>query len=467
MSFLALLKIWKTCKGHLSIEGTMDDFLKKFDLHWIANKFPHKNETILVALSGGKDSMALASVLLQQGYSIAIAHCNYQLRGEASNLDEQLVTDWATKKNVPIHCVRFDTQHKMLELKMSLQETARSLRYEWFQSLCKEHNYFAIATAHHANDNAETLFINLCKGTGIGGLHGIPVRNENIIRPFLYATRQEIDHYVHSTQVPFREDESNASTKYLRNAVRHNIIPALNEIFPNLVDRLYETTQRIKQVELIYNEAIQIEKKKLIEKRGLDEYIPILKLKKQVGFEAICYEIFTGYHFTPSQIPEIIKLMNSESGRFMASPTHKVVKDRNFLIITSISTKETELVLINEEQELIETAEGHFQLKHLGPVDFSNTNPQTAFIDADEISFPLTLRRWKSADYFYPLGMGMKKKKLSRFLIDQKIPLHLKDKIWIVACGQKIVWISGFRLDERFKINSHTKKVLQIIFLPK
>ena len=445
----------------------MDDFLNKFDLHWKANQFPNKNEKILVALSGGKDSMALATLLQQQGYSIAIAHCNYQLRDTASNLDEQLVADWATQQNVGQHLLRFDTKNKMKELKMSLQETARTLRYNWFQSLCKEHKYTAIATAHHANDNAETLLINLCKGTGISGLHGIPVRNENIIRPFLFATRQEIDQYVSLHKVPFREDESNAGTQYLRNAVRHNVIPALNELFPNLVDRLYETTQRIKQVEMIYNEAIKREQKKLIEKRGLDEYIPIVKLKKQAGFEAICYEIFSTYHFSAAQIPEIIKLMNSESGRFISSTTHKVVKDRNFLIITSNSSCDSELILIQSEQALIETAEGQFAVKLIEPLNVLNAPAHTAFIDAESITFPLILRRWKTADYFYPLGMGLKKKKLSRFFIDQKIPLHEKNKIWIVESGRKIVWVSGLRLDERFKINSHTKKVLQITFLPK
>ncbi len=444
----------------------MDDFLKKFELHWKANRFPNKNELILVALSGGKDSMALATILQQQGYSIAIAHCNYQLRDEASNLDEQLVRDWARQQNVRQHLVRFDTKNKMLELKMGLQETARILRYSWFQSLCIENKYTAIATAHHANDNAETLLINLCKGTGISGLHGIPVRNENVIRPFLFATRQEIDQFVRVYKVPFREDESNAGTQYLRNAVRHNIIPALNELFPNLVDRLYKTTQRIKQVEIIYNEAIKLEQKKLIEKRGLDEYISILKLKKQVGFEAICYEIFKTYHFSAAQIPEIISLMNSASGRFISSATHKVVKDRNFLIITSNASCDSELILIQSEQALIETTEGQFSVKLIDPQDFLNPDANTAFIDADAIAFPLILRKWKTADYFYPLGMGLKKKKLSRFFIDQKIPLHLKSKIWIVESNRKIVWISGLRLDERFKINGHTKKVLQITFLP-
>ena len=445
----------------------MDDFLNKFDLHWKSNQFPNKNEKILVALSGGKDSMALATLLQQQGYSIAIAHCNYQLRDTASNLDEQLVIDWATQENVSQHLVRFDTKNKMKELKMSLQETARTLRYTWFQSLCKEHKYTAIATAHHANDNAETLLINLCKGTGISGLHGIPVRNENVIRPILFATRQEIDQYVSLHKVPFREDESNAGTQYLRNAVRHNIIPALNELFPNLVDRLYETTQRIKQVEMIYNEAIKREQKKLIEKRGLDEYIPIVKLKKQAGFEAICYEIFCTYNFSAAQIPEIIKLMNSESGRFISSTTHKVIKDRKFLIITSNSSCDSELIIIQSEQALIETAEGQFAVKLIEPLNVLNAPAHTAFIDAESITFPLILRRWKTADYFYPLGMGLKKKKLSRFFIDQKIPLHEKNKIWIVESGRKIVWVSGLRLDERFKINSHTKKVLQITFLPK
>ena len=272
--------------------------------------FPNKREKILVAVSGGKDSMALANVLLNLGYSISIAHCNFQLRDEALILDEQLVSHWANENNVPSHCIRFDTKSKMAELKMSLQETARNLRYQWFQALCEENNYVAIATAHHANDNAETLLINLCKGTGVAGLHGIPTRNGKIIRPLLFASRQEIDAFVQEHSIPYREDESNASTKYLRNAVRHKIIPSLNEIFPNVVDRLNDTIERMQQVERIYNQAINKEIKKLVEKRGKDEYIPILKLQKNPNVEALCFEIFTNYNFTVAQIPEIIKLLS-------------------------------------------------------------------------------------------------------------------------------------------------------------
>ena len=435
--------------------------------YWQSHQFPTKDKTILVAVSGGKDSMALAYLLLQSGRKIAIAHCNFQLRGEASDLDEQLVKDWAQSNNLVLHVIRFDTEKEMVSRKMGIQETARLLRYDWFDQLCQQHNYAAIATAHHANDNAETLMINLCKGTGIAGLHGIQATNGKIIRPFLFALRDEIDQLVTTQRIPYREDASNSSTKYLRNAVRHKILPALNEIFPQVVERLNENINRISQVEIIYLQAIKEEKKKLIEKRGADDYIPILKLVKRPAYESICYEIFSEYGFSSAQIPEILKLLQSESGHYVSSSTHRVIRDRMFLIITRNAVDKTDLILVDYFPQTIETDEGRF-IFSVEEVNIKSDNePGNAYIDFDQLSMPIVLRRRRAGDYFYPLGMSMKKKKLSRFLIDQKIPLHLKEHVWVIENKMKIVWIAGMRLDERFKISNKTKKMLQIKFLLK
>lgn len=443
------------------------EFISRFEQYWSTNKFPPKNNTILVAVSGGKDSMCLAYLLHQLEYSIAVAHCNFQLRAQESDLDEKLVKQWTAEQGIQCHVIRFDTNKEMENGKTGIQETARNLRYEWFKSLCTEHHYAAIATAHHANDNAETLIMNLCKGTGIAGLHGILPNNNNIIRPLLFADSKDITQFVEANNIPFRDDASNTSDKYLRNAVRHKIIPELQNLFPNVVQQINDTISRIRQSEIVYRQSIDKELKKMIERRGKDYYVPILKLQKHTAQEAICYEIFTQFGFRSSQIIEIIKLMTSASGKYIQSDTHKVIHNRQFLIITQNTTEESDLLLVDHVPMTISVENGEFSFSIVNNIDLKSATEHTAFINFDSISLPLVIRKKRIGDYFYPLGMGMKKKKVSRYLIDQKVPIHLKEQVWIVENDKKIVWLSGFRLDERFKIKDNTKKMLQIQFLPK
>lgn len=440
------------------------DLKKKFEQNYLQQNFPSKTETILVAVSGGKDSMALATLLYQFGFSIVLAHCNFKLRINDADLDEQLVTEWAAQNNIGLHRIAFDTEKVMKEQQKGVQETARMLRYDWFKNLCKENHYAAIATAHHANDNVETLLMNLCKGTGIAGLHGIPAKNENIIRPLLFATRTEIDDYVAQENIPFRDDSSNASTKYLRNAVRHTIIPALNELFPNVINRLSENIERFKQVEEIYRSAMELKKKKLIEQRGKDFYIPILKLQKESALETVCFELFSDFGFTAHQTQEIVKLLKSESGHFVASESHKVIRNRMFLIVTEQKTEHTDIILVSNLEDDVQTENGSFSFRVKANAAAPDSSANMATIDFDAIRLPLTLRRWRTGDYFYPFGMGMKKKKVGRFLIDQKVPVHQKEKIWILESNQKIIWVAGMRIDERFKIKERTKNVVEIRF---
>ncbi|MDI9320668.1 MAG: tRNA lysidine(34) synthetase TilS [Phycisphaerales bacterium] len=438
---------------------------QRLEQHWQAQQFPDKKEKILLALSGGKDSMTLASLLHQIGCNLAVAHCNFMLRGTDSDLDEQLVKDWATQNNILCHCISFDTKKEMARNKTGVQETARKLRYDWFSTLCKEHHYAAIATAHHANDNVETLLINLCKGTGIAGLHGIPAKNNNIIRPLLFATRAEITEYATEHQIPFSEDASNSSTQYLRNAVRHKILPVLNEIFPDVVTQINQNIERFKQVENIYELAIAKEKKKLMERRGNDYYIPILKLLKRPSYKSICFEIFKEFGFSSAQVPEILKLLKSESGHYLSSESHRVIRNRMFLIITELISPKTDFIIIDKIPCSIKTSEGQFNFNIVEPTKHLDESKFTAYLNLDTLKLPLIVRRWRIGDYFYPLGMGMKKKKISRFLIDQKVPIHEKEKVWIIESQQKIAWLAAMRIDERFKIKNDTKKLLKINFL--
>ena len=419
-------------------------------------------KAILLAVSGGRDSMVMADLFLKNKISFIVVHCNFQLRGEEANTDEKLVKSWCVENKIPFFVNHFDTKSFAGQWKKGIQETARKLRYDWFSTLCKENNLRYIATAHHANDNVETLLINLFKGTGIKGLQGIPMQNGNIIRPLLFATREMIDHYAIENNIQYRDDESNEDDKYLRNAVRHQIIPNIEKYFPNASNQIHDSIKRFSQTLEIYDENIQQKIKKLIEQRGKDIYIPIRKLKQVNPLETLCYELFKPYGFSGMQTQQLIDLMDAEAGKWINSPSHKLIKDREFLIITELKTEATDFISIEHIPTKIDVEHLSFHLSKTVKPEIISRAANIAFLDLSKIEFPILLRKWRQGDYFYPIGMGMKKKKLSRFFIDQKIPLHQKENIWVLESNKRIVWLAGYRLDERFKITDKTDEVLKI-----
>jgi tRNA(Ile)-lysidine synthase len=436
--------------------------LQRFIDNWKRKRFAAAGDAVLLAVSGGIDSMVMCRLFLDSGLKFAIAHCNYQLRGEASELDEQHVKEWGSKHNIIVHHTRFNTKEICAEWKKGTQETARILRYEWLDEIRQQYGYKAIATAHHANDNAETILMNLFKGTGISGLHGIKEVNGNIIRPLLFATREEIANYATEQVVTFHEDESNKTDNYLRNAVRHQLIPVADKLFPNAVVQLNESISRFVQAEEIYNRGIDAERKKLIEQRGQDHYISVLKLQKRSPLETICYELFKPFGFSPEQVGQIIGLLSSDSGKYVASSTHRVIRNRNFLVITASKPAEADIVLIEGFPCIVEAGEIHlhFSLVDKGaPISSDN---HIAHVDMKNVVLPLTLRKWRTGDYFYPLGMGMKKKKLSKYFKDIKLALHEKERVWVLESNKHIVWVAGMRLDERFKVQANTAKVMRV-----
>ncbi|HTN45231.1 MAG TPA: tRNA lysidine(34) synthetase TilS [Flavipsychrobacter sp.] len=419
-------------------------------------------QPVLLAVSGGRDSMVMADLFLKSGRNFALAHCNFQLRGTDADADEILVKNWCLQHNITFFVNHFETKKIASEWKKGIQETARDLRYDWFQRLCDTHNFSYIATAHHANDSVETLLINLFKGTGMNGLRGIPVQNGNIIRPLLFATRSVIDEYAKDHHIPYRDDASNGDDKYLRNGIRLNIIPAIERYFPHAGEHMHDSIQRFSQGYEIYQKAVTEKIKKLKEQRGKDYYIPILKLKREPSLETICYELFKSYGFSGAQVLQLLELIQAESGKFMVSSSHKIIKDRDFLILTTLQTETTDIVPINDLPGDVALDGKSFHLSKIVTPGTIPTSPAVAYIDMASIEFPLLLRKWRQGDYFYPLGMGMKKKKLGRFFIDQKIPLHEKEQVWVLESNKKIAWVSGLRLDERFKITEKTTDVLKI-----
>ena len=416
----------------------------------------------LITVSGGVDSMAMAHLFAQAGISISVAHCNFQLRGADSDQDEALVRHWCDQRSIRCFVKKFDTADESVRLKKGIQETARVLRYEWFDSLRLQHKLFAIATAHHANDNVETLLINLSRGTGIAGIHGILPFQNHICRPLLFATRKMIADYATENSVPFREDASNQTNDYLRNALRHRIVPVLEELQPGALTNIAESISRFAEAEILYRQSVNLHLKKLLEQRGRDTYIPVLKLRKIPAYKTVLFEILYPLGFNSAQVAQVATLLDAATGHFVASPSHRVIRDRDFLIITESADHQSDMVLVSSVPCRVATSDSEliFEIKNTSS-DFV-VGKNTACLDISKVVFPIIVRTVRQGDYLYPFGMGMKKKKVSRLLIDEKVPLHQKEKIRIIESGKRIAWVAGFRADERFRVPPGTDKMLVI-----
>lgn len=429
------------------------------------------NKKIVVAVSGGADSMVLAALLQQAGADMVLAHCNFGLRGTESDGDEALVVTWAEAAGVPVYTERFATR-EILEGGGNLQETARDLRYAWFESLRTTLGFDLVATGHHQQDVAETVLINLLKGTGIAGLHGILPQQGRIIRPLLAFTKTELLEFAAAHQVPWREDSSNKKDDYVRNQVRHHVLPLAENIVPGAVEHLYKSSLRLQEAELLYQESISRYRRKLIEQRAKEWYIPVLKIRHCRPLATILWELLKPFGFTAAQLPDLQRLLDAETGKYINSATHRIIRNRNFLIVTSLLREESGHVLLEAADREVATA--HFRLDIREQVldetllrqIMSAADNQAAHLDYGKLEFPLILRPWKTGDYFYPLGMNHKKKKVSRFLIDQKVPLHEKEKIWVLESNKKIAWVIGKRIDERFKIGQGTGKIWRFFMKP-
>jgi tRNA(Ile)-lysidine synthase len=475
--------------------------LKEFIKNIEQQNIFQKNDFLLLAVSGGADSVALCELCFQAGFHFEIAHCNFQLRGEESERDEKFVQQLGEKYWTKVHVKKFDTIKYAEENKTSIQVAARELRYQWFDELLKDadrqpstegqqpitnhesritnhespftihesplttyHSQFLL-TAHHANDNIETLLMNFFKGTGIKGLQGILPKQKKIVRPLLFAKREDIISFISENNLDFVEDSSNSSDKYTRNYFRHQLIPSVQKVFPQVEENLLNNIERFREIEILYDQSVSLYKKKLLEQKGNEIHIPVLKLLKTKPLKTIIYEIIRDYGFTAHQTSEVVNLLQSETGKFVSSGKYKILKNRRWLIIALVNNLESGHILINESDTEIDFESGKLKIKKLmnwqgRPSDTADT----AMLDLKNIKFPLLLRKWKPGDYFYPLGMPGKKK-LSKFFIDQKLSLAEKEKIWIIESDKKILWIIGHRIDDRFKITDKTKEVFQISFL--
>ena len=444
------------------------NFIHQFSTYNLAENLFSKTDKIVVAFSGGCDSMVLAHVLHAIHQPIVIAHCNFKLRGDEADADENFAKNIANDLKVPFHSIAFETEKFATENKISIQQAARELRYNWFEDLRKKNGFDKIATAHHLNDSIETFFINLLRGTGINGLTGIPSKNEKIIRPLLFTTRNEIEAYAKENELHFRNDSSNLSDDYLRNKLRHHVLPLLQEINPSFEKTMQQNVRNLKDAKLLYDFAVEKKSKKLIAKNNDECRIDFKLLMHQTAPKTLLFELLQPFGFNHSQTNEIVENKNLQSGSSFFSASHKVLKHRNELIIVANTAQIDSIIYVDEQTKIAETFIGKFtfQKEEWKADDKISTEKNIAMLDADKIEFPLLLRTWKRGDYFYPLGMNRKKKKLSDFFIQEKLSLIEKEKIILLCEKEKIIWVAGKRIDDRFKITNQTKNILKIKLQP-
>jgi tRNA(Ile)-lysidine synthase len=482
----------------------------------LLNRFRITRDTpLLLAISGGLDSVVLLHLLELGKFNYALAHVNYGLRGEESDGDEQFVHQLSVQYNRKLHVLHLNEKEIPSNLKKTkneaeesaasfkdpealnfanfphekgIQETARQIRYNWFESLLDEfYPGGKILTAHHADDSVETMLFNFFRGTGLAGLKGIPQKNGRILRPLLNFTKNELAEYAGLHLLNYRVDSSNLTDKYTRNYFRNQVIPMISKVMPGAGQQLYKNLQRFEQSYQLYEQSVIRHKKRLMEFRGLEVHIPARKLLLTEPLETMVFEIIRNYGFHSAQTNEVIDLCESETGKFIQSDTHRILKNRNWLIISPLeNTGTTSAFTIEENDEVVSTSEADF---HISVTDWKShpgikadadkiiinsesnipgikSSPDIAQLDAKHIKFPLIIRKWKAGDYFYPLGMK-KKKKVARFLIDQKLSMTQKEKIYVIESDKKILWIAGQRIDDRYKITDSTTKVLKIKMIPK
>lgn len=431
---------------------------QKFENH-IAQNFDFLiGKKLLLATSGGIDSMVMLDLFHKLPFEIAIAHCNFQLRGVESFGDQKFIQDYADATEIPLFLTQFDTEAFANDYKLSTQVAARKLRYSWFYELLETENYDYILTAHHADDNLETFLIHLVRGTGIDGFTGIPSQNGKVIRPFLIFSRSEIEQYAKNNVIEWREDSSNASDKYLRNKIRHNLVPIFKELNPEFLTSFQKTQNHLHESKTMVDDASFLVYQQVAKEKGTEIHFELNQLKKLPNYKSYLYHWFNGFGFSAWE--DIYDLVDAQSGKQVFSNEFRLLKNRDFLILSPIQSEdENEEYFINKNQKEVKIP---LNLLLSKVADISNVSNTTIFVHEDKLWYPLVLRRWRDGDVFQPFGMEGKSKKVSKFFKDEKLSLIEKEKTWLLCSDNEIVWIVGIRQDERFKVKTTTKNILKI-----
>jgi tRNA(Ile)-lysidine synthase len=439
-------------------------FIKDEDL------FPQSG-CVLLAVSGGLDSSVMAALFNETGFKFAIAHANFQLRDEESARDEEFAASLAVKYNVPFHLKRFETLSYARKNRISVQMAARSLRYTWFDELITSENYTCVATAHHMDDQVETFLLNMARGTGITGLRGILPKQGRIIRPLLFASRSRLEEFAKENDLQFVEDSSNRSEKYTRNRIRLKIIPQFEKINPAFKTETGSLMLRMREIESIYRSSVEKERMRLVRPDGVGYRISVTEIRMLAPQMTWMYELLSPFGFSKDIIGGICQAFNETPGKTFFSASHRLVVDREYLLINAIpapvdvsADQDGPFVVFPSSAELKLPVKLEFLISETGEADLS-FEQNSAFFDYENLQFPLTIRKWRKGDYFYPFGMT-KKKLLSDFFIDSKYSIPQKERMWLLCSGEEIAWVIGARTDNRFRITAETKKVLRVVFSP-
>ncbi len=408
-----------------------------------------------MACSGGLDSVVLTQLCHSLKLDFSIAHCNFQLRGTDSDADEQFVVELAKKVNVKNFVKHFNTNNYVAQNKVNIQSAARDLRYAWFTELMQENQIRTLVTAHHADDNLETFLINLSRGTGIDGLTGIPVKTDTISRPLLAFSRTQILNYAKAENLEWREDVSNTNVKYLRNKIRHEIIPILKELHPTFLKNFKLTQSHLKGASTVINNHVELLKSRIFEVHNDEFRISIEELNVLHPQSAYLHALLKDYGFTAWD--DVARLLDGLSGKEVRSTTHRLVKDRDYLLLETIKAEVSQSYTIEEGQSEI-SKPIYLVIEEVDAL--KETGEHILYVDKDSLKYPLVVRKWEKGDYFYPFGMSGKKK-LSKYFKDEKVDVISKEKQWLLCSGDAIVWVIGRRADQRFSVNEKTKQIVK------
>ena len=421
-------------------------------------------QPFLVAVSGGLDSAVLCHLCKGAQLSFGILHCNFGLRGAESNRDEAFVKSLGQKYGVEVQVQHFDTANYATENRLSIQEAARNLRYQWFEEERRAKGAAFVLLAHHANDNIETLLMHFFRGSGLSGLTGMPTITDHMakcLRPLLPFSRKELERFAKENRLQWVEDSSNAIDKYTRNFFRNTLLPQLQQAYPSVEENLLQNIDRLQKTNNLYQQLVQKEKQRFVIKRGSEVKISVKRLL-QYEHTSMIYELLKDFGFTEKAVPEFLKLAQADSGKFIENETYRIIRHRAWFIITPKKETSGDTFVLEKETKKLHLPDAVLEMEQMAKKDFHlKKSAHLAQLDARNMTFPLIVRRWLPGDYFYPLGMA-KKKKLARFFIDQKLSIAEKEKIWVVESAKKIIWIAGHRIDDRFKVEPFTKEVLQL-----